>query len=198
MVSEHEQPRRTLASFIFTSLDGCYEGPNGELDWAKVDAEFNEFAVRQLEAAGTLGFGRATYEHMAAYWPTEQAQVNPPAITAQMNGKPKLVFSTTLTDASWSGTTIVRGEAAKQIPAINAGPGRELLILGSAQLTASLAQAGVLDELRIMIFPVVLGQGRSLFAGLADRLPLRLLHVRPFDSGNLLLTYRPLACSAQG
>ena len=64
---------RTMASFIFISLDGFYEGPNAELDWPNVDAEFNDFAARQLDEADTLGFGRATYEHMAAYWPTEQA-----------------------------------------------------------------------------------------------------------------------------
>jgi dihydrofolate reductase len=101
-----------MASFIFISLDGFYEGPNGELDWPNVDAEFNDFAVRQLDEADTLGFGRATYEHMAAYWPTEQAMANDPAITSRMNDKEKLVFSTTLTDANWPGTTVVRGEGS--------------------------------------------------------------------------------------
>ena len=67
---------RTLASFIVTSLDGFYQGPNGEFDWLIPDEEFNDFAVRQLDEADTLGFGRATYEYMAAYWPTEQARVN--------------------------------------------------------------------------------------------------------------------------
>jgi dihydrofolate reductase len=95
---------RTLASFIVTSLDGFYEGQNGELDWPIVGEEFNDFAVRQLDKADTLGFGRATYEHMAAYWPTKQAQTNDPAITSRMNEKEKLVFSRTLTHAS-----LVRG-----------------------------------------------------------------------------------------
>jgi dihydrofolate reductase len=182
---------RTLASFIFISLDGFYEGPNGELDWPNVDAEFNDFAVRQLDGADTLGFGRATYEHMAAYWPTEQAMANDPAVTSRMNDKEKLVFSTTLTDANWSGTTVKRGEAIEHVRELKAAPGQELLIIGSAHLTANLAQAGVLDELRIMIFPIVLGQGRSLFENLKNRVPLTLLRAREFDSGNLLLTYRP-------
>lgn len=182
---------RTLASFIFISLDGFYEGPNGELDWSVVDEDFNDFAIRQLDEAGTLGFGRATYEHMAAYWPTEQAMANDPAITSRMNEKDKLVFSTTLTGASWSGTTVVRGEAAEHVPAIKAAAGSELLVIGSAHLTANLAQAGVLDELRIMVCPVVLGQGRSLFEDLKNRVSLTLLRVRQFDSGNLVLTYRP-------
>lgn len=182
---------RTLASFIFTSLDGFYEGPNGELDWSNVDAEFDEFAIRQLDEADILGFGRATYEHMAAYWPTEQAKANDPAITSRMNNKEKLVFSTTLSDASWSGTTVVRGEATEHVPAIRADAGKELLVLGSAHLTANLAQAGLLDELRVMVCPIVLGQGRSLFEDLKARVSLTLLRVRQFDSGNLVLTYRP-------
>jgi dihydrofolate reductase len=113
-----------MASFIFISLDGFYEGPNGELDWPNVDAEFNDFAVRQLDEADTLGFGRATYEHMAAYWPTEQAMVNDPAVTSRMNGMEKLVFSTTLTDASWSGTTVMRGEAVEHVRGAQGRPGQ--------------------------------------------------------------------------
>lgn len=182
---------RTLASFIFISLDGFYEGPNGELDWPNVDAEFNDFATRQLDEADTLGFGRATYEHMAAYWPTEQAMVNDPAITSRMNDKEKLVFSRTLTDANWSGTTVMRGEAIEHVAEIKAAPGKDLLVIGSTHLTADLAQGGVLDELRVMIFPILLGQGRSFFEDLKYRVPLTLLRVRQFDSGNLLLTYRP-------
>ncbi len=188
---EEDRPTRTLASFIFTSLDGFYEGPNAELDWSNVDAEFNDFAVRQLDEADTLGFGRATYDHMAAYWPTEQAKANEPGITSRMNDKEKLVFSTTLTDTAWSGTALVRGEATEHVPRIKAAAGKELLVIGSAHLTANLAQAGLLDELRVMVCPIVLGQGRSLFEDLRDRVSLTLLRVRQFDSGNVVLTYRP-------
>jgi dihydrofolate reductase len=183
---------RTLAAFIVTSLGGFYEGPTGEFDWLIPDQEFNDFAVRQLDEAGTLGFGRATYEHMAGYWPTDQAQANDPAITSRMNTKPKLVFSTSLQDASWSNTTIVAGEAVTQIEAVKATSGGELLVLGSTHLTAHFATAGVLDELRIMVCPIAIGQGRSLFENLKGRLALRLDHVTHFDSGNVLLRYRPL------
>src|SRR3984885_16377664 len=112
---------RTVASFIFISLDGFYEGPNGELDWPNVDAEFNDFVARQLDEADTLGFGRATYEHMAAYWPTDQARLNDPAITSRMNTKPKLVFSTALEHARWSNTTIIAGDAVERIQTVKAG-----------------------------------------------------------------------------
>lgn len=182
---------RTVASFIFISLDGFYEGSNGELDWPNVDAEFHAFAARQLNDAGTIAFGRVTYEHMDAYWPTEQAMANDPDMTRRMNDKEKLVFTRTLTDADWSGTIVVRGEAIERVVELKAASGKEILVIGSVHLTADLAQAGLLDELRIMIFPLVLGQGRSLFEGLEDRLSLSLLSMRQFDSGNVLLNYRP-------
>jgi dihydrofolate reductase len=180
-----------LASFILISLDGFYEGPNGELDWPVVDEEFDDFAIRQLDEADTIGFGRATYEHMAAHWPTEQAQANDPAITRRMNTKPKLVFSTSLEHAEWTNTTIIAGEALEQMEVVKSGGCGELLVLGSAHLTADFAAAGVLDELRIMVSPIALGRGRSLFEGLKGRLRLDLDYVRQFDSGNVLLTYRP-------
>jgi dihydrofolate reductase len=183
---------RTLASFIVTSLDGFYEGPNAEIDWPIVDEEFKDFAIRQLDETDTLGFGRATYEHMAAYWPTGQAQASDPAIASRMNTKPKLVFSTALEHVSWPGTTtIIGGDAVERIEEVKTTPGGELLVMGSAHLTACFAAAGVLDELRIMVCPIALGQGRSLFEDLKDRVALRLAHVRKFDSGNVLLTYRP-------
>jgi dihydrofolate reductase len=182
---------RTLAAFIVTSLDGFYEGPNGEFDWLIPDVEFNDFAVRQLDDADTLGFGQATYEHMAAYWPTDQARANDPAITSRMNTKPKVVFSTAFEHAGWSNTTIIAGEAVERIEAVKTATGGELLVLGSAHLTAHFAAAGVLDELRVMVCPILLGSGRSLFEDLRDRISLTLLRFRQFDSGNVLLTYRP-------
>ena len=181
---------RTLASFILTSLDGFYEGPNGEFDWPVVDEEFNDFVIRQLDGADTLGFGRLTYEHMAAHWPSDHAESNDPAITSRMNTKPKLVFSAALDYAGWSNTTIIAGDAVDQMEAVKAAPGGEVLVLGSAHLTANFAAGGVLDELRIMVCPTAIGQGRSLFEDLKGRLVLRLDHVRQFDSGNVLLTYR--------
>jgi dihydrofolate reductase len=187
----------TPASFIITSLDGFSEGPNAELDWPITDEEFKDFAIRhspfairQLDEADTLGFGRVTYEHMAAYWPTDQAEDNDPAIASRMNAKPKLVFSTALEHAGWPGTAIISGDAVERIEAVKATAGGELLVMGSAHLIASFVAAGVLDELRIMVCPIALGQGRSLFEDPKARVALTLADVRRFDSGNLLLTYR--------
>lgn len=181
----------TLASFIVTSLDGFSQGPNGEFDWMVPDQEFNDFAARQLDDAGAIAFGRVTYEYMASYWPTEQARVNDPAITSRMNDKPKLVFSRALQHAHWSNSTVILGEALGRIEAVKAATGKELLVIGSARLTADLVAAGVLDELRVMVCPIVIGQGRALFDDLKGRIALSLAGVRQFASGNVLLTYRP-------
>ena len=194
---------RTLGVVEFLSLDGVMQGlgspdedRDGGFEYGGWVAPYGDEVLGKKAAEGTTQttaylFGRKTYEHMAAYWPTEQAKVNDPAITSRMNDKEKLVFSTTLTDASWSGTTVVRGEATEHVPTIKAAAGKELLVIGAAHLTANLAQAGVLDELRVMVCPIVLGQGRSLFEDLKERVSLKLLRVRQFDSGNLVLTYRP-------
>jgi len=181
---------RTLASFIIVSLDGFHEDATGMFDFAIVDEEFREFAIRQLDESDTLGFGRATYEHMAAYWPTDQARANDDAIATRMNTKPKLVFSNASELAEWSNTTVIAGDSIERIEEIKSAPGGELLVIGSAHLTASLVAANVLDELRIMVSPIVLGRGHPLFEDLTERVALTLGDVQQFESGNVLLTYR--------
>jgi dihydrofolate reductase len=182
---------RTLASFIMTTLDGFYEGPNGEFDWPVVDDEFNTFSIDQLDQAGALVFGRVTYEGMALYWTSDGAANDSPEVAHRMNMMPKFVVSTSLDTASWKGTTLIAGNLVDAMSDLKAQPGGELLVLGSPGLTASLGQAGVLDELRIMVAPVALGHGRSLFRSMSGRMRLHLLGVRQFASGNVLLTYRP-------
>ena len=168
---------------------GFHEDAQGIFDFAIVDEEFREFAIRQLDEADTLGFGHSTYEHMAA-WPTDQAKANDDAIATRMNTKPKLAFSNAIDQAEWSNTAIIGGDSVERIEAIKSAQGGEVLLIGSAHLTASFVAAKVLDELRIMISPIVLGQGHNLFEDLKDRVALNLAHVRQFESGNVLLTYR--------
>lgn len=173
------------------SLDGYHEGPGGELDWHHVDVEFNEFAVGQLDEADTLLFGRITYEGMAAYWPTPAAKEDDPLIAERMNEIAKVVVSRTLDTVGWANTRLVKGDIEAEIGELKRRPGKGIAILGSSQLTASLLPTGLVDELRIMVNPVVLGAGRSLFGTADDRIDLELLSTRTFASGNVLLTYRP-------
>jgi dihydrofolate reductase len=182
---------RKLYSFILVTLDGFYEGPNGEFDWPNVDEEFNEFGIGQLNDSDLLLFGRATYEGMASYWPTPAARQDDPVVAELMNTLPKRVVSTTLTSAEWSNTRVVGGNVAEEIAKLKQPPGKGLAIMGSPTLTHSLIGMGLLDELRVLVNPIVLGDGHSLFRTAKDRLRLELLQTRTFSSGNVLLTYRP-------
>jgi dihydrofolate reductase len=182
---------RKLFSFQVTSVDGYDEGPNQEFDWPVVDQEFNQFALKQLEEVDTLLFGRLTYQLMASYWPTPAAAQDDPKVAAKMNSLPKLVVSRTLKEATWANTRLVSEDVAAELTKRKQQPGKDMLVMGSSDLTVRLLHEGLVDELRIMVAPVVLGAGRSLFRTAEERIGLRLLRARPFDSGNVLLTYQP-------
>jgi dihydrofolate reductase len=182
---------RKLYSFIVVSLDGFYEGPNGEFDWPNVDEEFNEFAIEQINDTDLLLFGRQTYEGMASYWPTEAARQDDPMVAELMNTVPKIVVSTSLASADWNNTMVVRGDVAEEISKLKQQPGKSIAIFGSPTLTVSLIEMGLVDELRLMVNPIALGDGHSLFRTAKDRLRVELRQTRTFSSGNVLLTYRP-------
>ena len=173
------------------TVDGYYEGPNGEFDWPVVDEEFNEFGLQQLEEVDTLLFGRVTYEGMASYWPTPAAEQDDPRVAAKMNTLPKLVVPRTLDRADWANTRIVKGDVAAELTRLKQQPGKDIAIFGSSDLVVSLLGMGLVDELRIMVHPVVLGAGRSLFRTAPERMHLHLVEARPFRSGSVPLTYRP-------
>jgi dihydrofolate reductase len=180
---------RKIFSFVVATVDGYYEGPNQEFDWPVVDDEFNEFSVEQLDEVDTLVFGRVTYEGMAAYWPTTAASEDDPRIAETMNTISKLVVSRTLESAEWANTRVVRNPV--ELATLKQESGKDVAIFGSSDLTVSLLQLGLVDELRIMVNPVVLGAGKSIFRTAGDRIGLKLLTSRPFRSGNVLLTYEP-------
>ena len=182
---------RKIFLFMIVSLDGYYEGPNGDISWHNVDDEFNEFAVQQTSEVDTLLFGRKTYEGMASYWPTEAAINNDPIVAGLMNSLPKIVISTTLDSDDWDNSRLVKENVAEEISKLKQGPGKEIAIFGSSDLAVSLAQMGLVDEYRIMVNPVILGDGKPLFKGARDKLGLKLIKTRIFKSGNVLLYYQP-------
>jgi dihydrofolate reductase len=176
------------------TLDGFFEGPNHELDWHNVDAEFNEFAIEQLKTIDTILFGRATYQMMASYWPTPVALSNDPIVANLMNNMSKVVFSKTLQKAEWQNTRLVKDNLKAEILKVKQQPSssnQELAVFGSANLLATLMELDLIDEHRIMVNPVVLGQGNPLFSRNSGykRTPLKLLRTQTFRSGNVLLCY---------
>lgn len=183
---------RKLISFMVVTADGFTEGPEGEFDWPNVDEGFNEFSISQLHDLGALLFGRVTYEGMASYWPTPMALDDNTVVTSLMNAIPKYVFSHTLGSADWANTTLVSGEAGPAVAKLKEEDGQDLAVFGSATFTASLLEQGLVDEVRVMVMPILLGGGVSLFSAITQRVPLTLLRTMVFpSSGNVLLVYRP-------
>jgi len=182
---------RRIFAFLVSSVDGYYEGPNQEFDWPVVDDEFNQFAIEQLGEVDTLIFGRVTYEGMASYWPTPTAEQNDPEVTGAMNSLNKIVVSRTLGEATWANTRLVKDDVVGELTRLKQRPGKDMVVMGSSNLTVNLLRAGLVDELRIMVMPVVLGDGHSLFRTAEDRIGLKLVSVKPFKSGNVWLTYQP-------
>ncbi len=176
---------------MLTSLDGYFEGPNREIDWHNVDEEFNEFAIDQLNSVDTILFGRVTYELMRRYWPTKQAIENDPIVAGKMNCLEKIVFSRTLDKVEWQNSRLVKENAAAEIARLKEQIGKDMIIFGSSDLATTLIPEGLIDEYRIMVNPIVLGKGKSLFKGLKDRLKLKLMKTQTFRSGNVLLYYQP-------
>ena len=187
---------RKLVVFNNVTLDGYFAGMNGDLGWAKrdqPDAEYHAFVADNAQRGGLLVFGRITYDMMASYWPTPLALQNDPEVAERMNRLPKVVFSRTLSQASWSHTTLVKGNLAAEIRRLKQAPGPDMTILGSGSLIAQLAPQGLIDAYQLMVNPVVLGQGRTMFDGIPEPLSLRLSQTRAFGNGNVLLCYEPTA-----
>jgi len=177
---------RKLFWQMMVSLDGYSEGPNGELDWHVVDADFLRYVQEMLASIGAMLLGRKTYRFFADYWPTA---TNPEA--ARMNALPKIVFSRTLANVEWSNSRLVEGDVAEEVAALKHCPGGDLAVFGSANLAATLMRLDLIDEYRIFVAPVVLGAGKPMFADLGNRKPLTLAKVETLGSGVVALTYRP-------
>jgi dihydrofolate reductase len=180
-----------LISQMMMSVDGYFEGANGELDWHNVDEDYNEYAAALLRSVDAIVFGRLTYRLLEDYWTTEQAAKNDPFIAEKINELPKFVFSNTLHHVEWHNAALVKGDPAQEIRKLKQQFGKDLAILGSANLVSSLTKLGLIDEYQIMVNPVVLGEGVPLFQGLHERLNLEWTGTKTFRSGNVLLTYRP-------
>lgn len=183
---------RKLFVFNLVTLDGYFEGPSREIDWHNVDAEFNKYAVDMLNSVDTLLFGRVTYELMASFWPTPDAIKNDPIVAEKMNSLPKIVFSRTLDKVAWHNTRLVKDNIEEEIEKMKQLPGKDMALLGSGSIVTQFAQRGLMDEYRIMVNPIVLGDGKTLFRGIKDRLRLKLMKTRTFANGNVLHYYEPI------
>ena len=142
-----------------------------------------------LDHVDAILMGRVTYELMAAYWPS--AGEDDPVIAARMNSLPKIVFSRTLDKAEWNNTRLIKEDIAEEVAELKRQPGKDLVLFGSATVLNTLMRLELIDEYRLIVNPVVLGQGKPLFQDVGARLELQLMKTRVLDSGNVILYYRP-------
>jgi dihydrofolate reductase len=169
----------------FVTVDGVIEAPENWQKYSPSEGE-GEYKVNELAEAGALLMGRITYELFAGYWPTA-----PDARFAdKMNSLPKYVVSTTLDKVEWNNSTLIRENVADEIARLKEGSGGYILVYGSADLVQTLRAHDLVDEYRLMVYPVVAGSGKRLFQNAEYLSIMELVDTKPFRPGNILLTYK--------
>lgn len=183
---------REIVFMMSVSLDGYMEGPNREIDWHMVDDELHNHFNEQLGAMSAFLDGRVTYELMAEYWPTADADPSSTEPAKEFSriwrDMPKFVFSKNLEHAEWN-TTILRDVDVDQIKDLKSAPGGAMA-LGGSDLGAAFMQHDLIDEYRVYIHPVVIGRGKPMFQPSDNTFELRLAETRAFGNGVVLLRYQ--------
>jgi dihydrofolate reductase len=183
---------RRLFLFMNVSLDGYFEGPGHDISFFNArDDHFEPFSPEQGQEVDTILFGRKTYGLMKAFWPKPQAAQAAPEIAKFMNENHKVVASHRAFEPGWSKVTVISNNVTGEVQKLKEQPGKNIIMFGSNNLCVSLMQAGLVDEFQILVAPIALGEGTSLFAGLSKRADLVLTETRQFKSGKILLTYEP-------
>ena len=179
--------RKIIVSNVMT-LDGFFESVDRKIDWFPRDNEFFDYAKDMLRHTDTLLFGRLTYEVMEAYWPSTAVD----EIAEKMNNLAKVVVSTTLQTANWNNSSVVNGDVIRELSKLKQLAAKDIVLLGSARLSSFLLQAGLIDEYRIVLAPVMLGQGNPLFPDVKKKLRMKLERTKLLGSGMAILYYQPL------
>jgi dihydrofolate reductase len=183
-----EASLRKVVAVELVSLDGVMETPE-EWAFAYSNDEMEQANASGMAASDALLLGRVTYEHLAAFWPHQPGGT---PIVDHINSVPKFVVSATLEEPlEWNNSTLIKGNVAEEIAKLKRRPGKDITILGSGALVQSLLREDLLDELRLMVHPFVLGGGKRLFEDGVDRKSLELVDSRTFSTGVVYLTYQP-------
>ncbi|RFS18272.1 dihydrofolate reductase family protein [Emticicia sp. C21] len=184
---------RKIISFMHISLDGFVAGPNGELNWAKVDEELFDYVGKRISGGDTALYGRTTYQMMESYWPTAgdapDASKHDVEHSKWYKNAHKIVLSKTLNEADLTNTTIISNNIADRINEIKQQDGEDILLFGSPTATHALIEQNLIDGYWLFLNPTILGQGIPLFADSKDKTNLKLLSTRQFDSGVIELNY---------
>lgn len=185
--------RKIIVSNL-VSVDGFFEGTNKEIDWFVANEEFFEYARELLNSVDTILLGRVTYQMMASYWPN--ATDGDVVITHKMNHLNKMVFSKTLKSVDpiimgWNNSELAKRNLADEVIKMKQQPGKDIVIFGSGNIVSQLTNSGLIDEYRIVVNPVILGEGNPLFKGLRNKIDLKLLRTKTLNSGVVILYYVP-------
>ncbi len=185
---------RKIVVSEFVSLDGVMEDPRWTFQFPSEDRD--KFKFDELAASDALLLGRVTYEGFAADWPNMLEQTG--EYGAWMNGYPKYVVSTTLEEAGWNNSKIINENVVEEVSNLKKQPGKDILVFGSGQLVNTLMEHDLVDEYRLMAFPLVVGGGKRLFEDASDKKVLRLVVTKTFASGAVVLSYGPAGSGAEG
>jgi dihydrofolate reductase len=170
---------------MFMALDGVVENPEWTVQFRREESQ--QYKFDELFASDALLLGRRTYQEFAAAWPSMQGTG---AYGERMNSLLKFVVSTTLSEIEWN-ASLLTGNLAEEVSQIKQQPGQDVLIFGSGELVHSLMSLDLIDEYRLMVFPVVVGSGKRLFREESEKKVLKLIETKAFSSGVIVLTYRP-------
>lgn len=185
---------RKVVLFMHLSLDGFAAGPNGELDWISYDEELEKYGEGVVSTVGSPLYGRVTYQLMESYWPT--VLTNPSATEHEvaharwLENVEKIVFSKSLDKVEWHNTRLIKDNIPAEISKLKQQPGKDLVIFGSPSLAQTFMQLGLIDAYRLTVTPVVLGSGIPLFKDVKNRIDLKLLETKTFNSGVVTLHYQ--------
>src|SRR3972149_1133623 len=186
---------RKIIVFNLVTVDGFFAGPNGEIDWHNYDGEMGAHSAEQMKTLGALIFGHTTYDLMTSYWPTPEGIRSEPVVAGRMNSVPKIVFSKTLKEVKdgphWKNVKILHEIKPEEIIEIKEQEGKDIAIFGSGTIVQQFTNLGLIDEYRLIVNPLILGNGKSLFKDIKNKLDLKLRSAKVFKNGNVLLCYEP-------
>ena len=183
---------RKLTAYNFITMNGFFKGPNEDISWHQHREEQAKYSEESLAADNILLFGRKTYEMMASFWPTPLAAEMFPKVAEGMNRAEKIVFSNSLSNASWAGARIVGGDIVRYVRTLRASPGKDMTILGSGSIISLFTEQGLVDGYQFMIDPVALPEGVPVFHGIKRKITLQLTNSKVFSNGIVLLEYQPV------
>ncbi|GAA1893317.1 dihydrofolate reductase family protein [Asanoa iriomotensis] len=181
---------RKIIYWVHTSVDGFVDGPNGEFDWTELGPELADYAHEVHDGVDTFLYGRVVWEMMSGYWPTADKESDHPhdqEFAPIWRETPKIVFSRTLRGPLDWNTTVINSDVAESVAALKSGTGKDLLLNGGSGMAATLADLGLVDEIQVIVHPVILGGGKRLLP--IARTALELTGTRTFDNRSVLLSY---------